>query len=213
MENRILSDNLKKSKKEIYDLKYLLIVNQEFSAIEGKELMVKELKETQFFLQEILIDYENFLKRLEGNSDKVFIQNEGVLFKDERIQIEFKNSLNKINNNNPIVSVKLKISNISYIFIQNLKISFGSKFFCFLGKFKFFKKDVEIMQVFPEIQDVTLLQNQHVNQNISLPYKISLFAPLNFTIFYQFTLLDFNFLSTKLNKFMSFFFIIFPNFS
>ena len=135
MENRILSENLKRSKKEIYDLKYLLIVNQEFTAIEGKEQMVKELKETQYFLQEILINYDNFLKGLEGSSNKALIQNEGVLFQDERIQIDFKNSLNKLNNNNPVVSIKLKISNISYVFIQNLKISFGSKFF-FLGKIK-----------------------------------------------------------------------------
>lgn len=45
--------------------------------------------------------------------------------------------------------------------------------------------DSEIMQVFPEISDVTLFPNQFINQNIVMPYKIALLSPLTFKIFYQ----------------------------
>ena len=131
-DNKTLNDNLKKAKKEIHDLKYLLIINQEFHDIEGKEKIEKSMKDDQFFLQEILINYENFLKTLAENiidedNLRAMIQNEGVLFKDERIQIDFKTYFSKINTNNPNISVKLKISNISYILIQNLKICYKSK--------------------------------------------------------------------------------------
>lgn len=45
--------------------------------------------------------------------------------------------------------------------------------------------DSEFMQIFPEIDDVTLLQNQYVNQNVVVSYKTALYTPLNFSLFYQ----------------------------
>ena len=41
------------------------------------------------------------------------------------------------------------------------------------------------MQIFPDINNVNLLQNQHINQNISLSYKTGLLSPLHFVVFYQ----------------------------
>jgi len=131
MENQFLSDNLKKAKKEIHNLKYLFLVNQDFNMIEGKKQMEKELQDDQFFMQEILINYENFLKAMEESkcdetNKLALIQNEGMLFKDEKVEISYTSSIHKIKTNNPQISIKFRIVNVSYIFIHSMKIKYKS---------------------------------------------------------------------------------------
>lgn len=132
LENKTLQDQIKKAKKEIYNLKYLFIVHQDYNTIEGKEQMEKDLKEDEFFLQEILINYENFLQVFEDvkyseENKLALIQNNGVLYDDEKIQIAFHNSFMKLNTNNPLISVKIRVSNITFLIISNIQITFNSR--------------------------------------------------------------------------------------